>query len=138
LATADLSRGRLVFNTACVSCHTLYGEGGKVGPDLTGSGRNNLDYLMLNIVDPNALVPYDYQVTVLKTKDGRMISGLERNERDQTFDMITTNGVLTISKSDVAGKKRIETSMMPEGILDTLTEQQVIDLVAYLQSGGLK
>src|SRR5204863_7042516 len=52
LLKADLSRGRTVFNTACAACHTLYGEGGKVGPDLTGSGRENLDYLLENILDP--------------------------------------------------------------------------------------
>ena len=59
-----------------------------------------------------------------------MRDALERNDRDQTFDLITANEVLTINKSDLAGKKRIETSMMPEGILDTLSEQQVTDFLA--------
>ncbi|HLX63489.1 MAG TPA: PVC-type heme-binding CxxCH protein [Planctomycetota bacterium] len=133
---SDIKRGHEVFKKTCYNCHTLFGEGGKVGPDLTGSGRANLDYLMLNVVDPNAIVPYDYQVTVVKTKDGRMISGLERNDRDKTIDMITPNEVVTINKSEIASKKKIETSMMPEGILDTLKEQEIIDLVAFLQSNG--
>ena len=135
---SDVKRGRDVFKKTCYNCHTLFGEGGKVGPDLTGSGRANLDYLMLNVVDPNALVPFEYQVTVVKTNDGRMITGIERNVRDKTFDMITPNELVTISKSDVKSKKRIETSMMPEGILDTLKEQEIIDLVAFLQSDGTK
>src|SRR6185369_13067115 len=56
LAKADKSLGRTVFNSACAACHTLYSEGGKVGPDLTGGGRDNLDYLLENIVDPSAVV----------------------------------------------------------------------------------
>ncbi len=135
---SDITRGYTVFKKTCYSCHTLFGEGGKVGPDLTGSGRANLEYLMLNVVDPNALVQYDYQVSVIRTKDGRMLSGLERNDREKTFDLITPNEVLTLTKSDIVSKKRIETSMMPEGIFDTLKEQEVIDLVAFLQSNGLK
>ncbi|PYM11214.1 MAG: dehydrogenase, partial [Verrucomicrobia bacterium] len=63
LARADRNQGRLTFNTACASCHTLYGEGGKVGPDLTGGGRNNLDYLLQNIVDPNAVVTADFRMS---------------------------------------------------------------------------
>ena len=65
-------------------------------------------------------------------------SGLIRNDREKTFDLITPNEVLTLSKSDVTSKKRIETSMMPEGILDTLKEQDVIDLAAYLRGDGTK
>lgn len=132
----DVKRGYEVFKKTCVNCHTLFGEGGKVGPDLTGSGRANLDYLLTNIVDPNALVQYDYQITVLRMKDGRMISGLKRNDRDKTFDMITANEMLTVGKNEVATEKRIDTSMMPEGILDTLSDQQLLDLIAFLQSDG--
>src|SRR5213594_2704417 len=62
LAKADKSQGRLAFNTACASCHTLYGEGGKVGPDLTGGGRDNLDYLLENIVDPSAVVTAEFRM----------------------------------------------------------------------------
>jgi putative membrane-bound dehydrogenase-like protein len=131
---ADIGRGHAVFKKTCFNCHTLFGEGGKVGPDLTGSGRANLDYLLLNVIDPNAIVASEYMVTIIKTKDGRMISGLVRNDRETTFDMITTNEVLTIAKNEVAARKMIQTSMMPEGILDTLSEAEVIDLVAFLQS----
>ena len=66
----------MIFNTACASCHTLYGEGGKVGPDLTGGGRNNLDYLLENIVDPSAVVTADFRMSILDLKDGRVLNGL--------------------------------------------------------------
>ena len=135
---SDIKRGHEVFKKTCYTCHTLFGEGGKVGPDLTGSGRANLDYLMLNVVDPNAIVPFEYKVTIVKTHDGRMLTGIIRNDREKTFDLITPGEVLTLQKTDVKSRKRIETSMMPEGILDSLKEQEVIDLVAFLQSDGGK
>lgn len=136
---SDLKRGQLAFKKTCQNCHTLFGEGGKVGPELTGSGRKNLDYLMLNVVDPNALVPYEYQMTVVRTKDGRVVSGiLRRVERPNTIELITPNETVIIEKSDIVSKKTIAQSMMPEGILDSLSEQEVIDLVAYLQSDGVK
>ena len=135
---ADVKRGHDVFKKTCYGCHTLFGEGGKVGPDLTGSGRANLDYLMLNVVDPNALVANEYMVNIIKTNDGRMLSGIVRNDREKTFDLITPNETLTLQKSDVKSKKKIELSMMPEGILDSLKEQEVIDLVAFLRGDGAK
>ena len=68
LTEADRSRGRLLFQQTCASCHVLFGQGGQVGPELTGSQRMNLDYLLENILDPSALVPREYQVTVLVLK----------------------------------------------------------------------
>ena len=55
---------------------TLYGEGGKVGPDLTGGGRNNLDYLLENIVDPSAVVTADFRMSIVELKDGGVLNGL--------------------------------------------------------------
>src|SRR5438105_7157785 len=68
LKGADRSKGRLVFQQACGSCHMLFGEGGKIGPELTGAQRMNLDYLLENILDPSALVPSEYQVSILELK----------------------------------------------------------------------
>jgi mono/diheme cytochrome c family protein len=65
LAAADKSRGRAVFAKTCATCHRLFGAGGQVGPDLTGAGRKDLDYLLSNIVDPSAVVTKDFQLTVL-------------------------------------------------------------------------
>src|SRR5256885_13541793 len=86
LANADKNQGRLAYNTACASCHTLYGEGGKVGPDLTGGGRNNLDYLLDNIVDPSAVVTSDFRISILDLKDVRVLNGIiaARTERTLT------------------------------------------------------
>src|SRR5207249_7154399 len=91
LAKADKIQGRAAFNTACAACHTLYGEGGKVGPDLTGSGRDNLDYLLENIVDPSAVVTADFRMSIVDIKDGRVLNGLiaATTGRTLTFKMMT-------------------------------------------------
>ncbi len=68
LAKADISDGRLVFDRTCAACHTLFDSGGKVGPNLTGSQRTNLDYLLENVVDPNAVVAREYKMTVVVDK----------------------------------------------------------------------
>src|SRR6185295_10998525 len=72
----DATRGRAVFARICQQCHTLYEVGGKVGPDLTGSNRADLDYILQNIIDPNAVIPNDYRVSNLEMKDGRSMIGL--------------------------------------------------------------
>src|SRR5260370_8789571 len=72
----DASRGRAVFARACQQCHTLFDTGGKDGPELTGSNRGDLDYILQNMVDPNALIPNDYRAWNLETTDPRPISGI--------------------------------------------------------------
>ena len=71
----DPSRGRAIYAKTCRQCHTLYGDGGKVGPDLTGSNRANLDYLLHNMLDPSAEVGKDYQAYVIRTRSGRILTG---------------------------------------------------------------
>src|SRR5207237_1516877 len=71
----DAPRGRAVFARVCQQCHTLFEVGGKVGPDLTGSNRADLDYILQNIIDPNAVIPNDYKAWNLETTDERPISG---------------------------------------------------------------
>src|SRR5262245_39897103 len=76
----DLSLGRAVFNKTCAQCHTLFGVGGKIGPDITGSNRPNLDYLLENILDPGAVIPNEYKVTVLELVNGRVVTGIVKGE----------------------------------------------------------
>ena len=66
---ADLALGRRLFAKTCMQCHTLYGVGGKVGPDITGSNRGNLDYLLENILDPSAVIPNDYKATLIDLEE---------------------------------------------------------------------
>ena len=136
LAKADPAKGHQLFSAICASCHKLYGEGAALGPDLTGSDRHNLDYLLGNIIDPNALVPADYRVTVLKLKDGRTLTGVlpERNER--TLTVQTPAERLVIPRADVVEEQQLPASFMPEGLLTALGEENVRHLMAYLMSNG--
>lgn len=134
LAKADLSHGRLVFAKTCASCHKLFGEGHEIGPDITGSNRANLDYILENAIDPGAVVGNDYKMTTLVLNDGRVITGLVEKETDSAYTVRTVNDVALVAKSDVEERAPSELSLMPEGQLDQLTEEELRDLISYIAS----
>ncbi|MCR9118206.1 MAG: dehydrogenase, partial [bacterium] len=96
VAKSDLSRGRALFVKTCNNCHQLFGEGGKIGPEITGANRSNIDYLLENILDPNALVPKIYQLTLIETANGRILTGLVVEETEQVVTLQTTNEVILL------------------------------------------
>lgn len=132
LATADKSNGRALFKRACQNCHQLFGEGAKVGPDLTGANRGNMDYLLSNIVDPSGVVDKDYRMSILLLDDGRIINGLITSETDRTMTVQSATELVTIEKELVTARKITEKSPMPDGLLETLTADEVRDLIGYL------
>ncbi|MBI2949735.1 MAG: c-type cytochrome [Verrucomicrobia bacterium] len=132
LAQADKGAGRVVFNTVCASCHTLYGDGGKTGPDLTGGGRDNLDYLLENILDPSAVVTADFHMTVVSLKDGRVFNGLVAAKTERTLTLQTATETLTVERGDIQSAEASSLSLMPEGLIEALTPDQARDLIAYL------
>jgi len=132
----DASRGRAVFARTCLQCHTLFGEGGKVGPDITGSNRGDLDYILQNIVDPNAVIPNDYRTSNLETKDERVITGIVTKQDENAVTIVTANETVIVPRGDVKSLQQGEISMMPEGLLQALNSGEVRDLVAYLKSAG--
>ncbi|QDU27448.1 Cytochrome c [Anatilimnocola aggregata] len=134
LATANASHGRAIFAKNCASCHKLFDEGGKMGPDLTGSQRTNLDYVLENALDPSAVVPRDYQVTTFLLDNGRVVQGIVLRETAVAVTAQTPNEVLTIPVSTIEERKLSKLSMMPEGIFQRLSDNDVRDLVAYLAS----
>jgi putative heme-binding domain-containing protein len=118
----------------CAACHKLHGEGGALAPDLTGSARDNLTYLLENIIDPNAIVPVDFRLSIVTLKDGRVLSGFVGGKTDRTFTLRTMTETPTIDRSDVRKIVESPNSLMPEGLLSALSEMQVRDLFGYLQS----
>ena len=134
---ADAVRGKAVFARVCSACHLLFGEGGKLGPDLTGSGRKDLDYLVRNIVDPSAIVPRDYQMTIVTLKDGQVLSGVVPRGDDKTLTLQSIVETRVLDRSQIAKVEPQPISWMPEGLLQSLEERQVRDLVAYLRSDGV-
>jgi putative heme-binding domain-containing protein len=133
LAAADLGKGRALFAKHCQNCHRMYGEGAAVGPDLTGSNRSNLDYLLGNVIDPSAVVDKNYRMTILLLEDNRVINGLVTDETDRTVTVQTATELLTFDRETIELRKITEKSPMPDGLLDTLTADQIRDLVGYLR-----
>ena len=135
IAKADASRGRAVFEKTCASCHVLYGTGGKIGPDLTGSNRANLDYILLNSVDPSYDVPEGYKMVLIQTVDGRLLNGVVAEEDEVRVVLKTVEQPeVIIQKDDIEARKISEKSMMPDGQLEQMKPQEVIDLVKYLRT----
>ena len=132
----DGSRGRVVFERVCAQCHTLFDAGGKVGPDLTGSNRGDLDYILQNMVDPNAIIPNDYRASTIETKDGRSITGIVKQQDDKSVTLATQNETLVLSRNEITSLQQSDLSMMPEGLLVPLTDQEVRDLIYYLGRPG--
>lgn len=133
LAKGDAAKGKQVFSSVCGVCHKIFGEGGAIAPDLTGSDRKNLSYLLENIVDPSAVVPADYRVSVIKLKDGRVLTGVIPEQTEKLMTVQTPTERLTIEKSLVAEQTQLTQSLMPEGLLPALGEEKVKDLFAYLR-----
>jgi putative membrane-bound dehydrogenase-like protein len=132
LAKANLSQGRLLFTAVCGACHSMYGQGGKIGPDLTGSGRANLDYLLENIADPSGVVSADFRMSLLTHKDGRILSGVITESNARTLTLRTMTETMTLDRADIVKQETSPLSMMPEGLLLAFQPDQVRDLIAYL------
>jgi putative heme-binding domain-containing protein len=136
IAKADLSQGRLVFQTTCATCHKLYGEGGQIGPDLTGAGRDNMDYLLENIGDPSAVVSADFRMSIVALNDGRVFNGIITSKTDKMMTLQTMTEKLTVETSNLKRIKESSQSLMPEGLIEALKPEQVRDLFAYLMHRG--
>jgi putative membrane-bound dehydrogenase-like protein len=135
--TGDPYRGKQFFQTKCATCHTLFGEGAKIGPDLTGTDRRNRDFLVTSVVDPSAVIRNEYVAYVVATTNGRVLNGLVTEATPQTVTLVDAkNERTTLARQDIEEMKPSPQSLMPEKLLDDLDEQQIRDLFAYLQGPG--
>lgn len=130
---ADLEHGSQLFKKQCANCHKFFGEGGKIGPDITGSQRMNLDYMLENIVDPNSTVSKDYQMEVFQTDEGRVINGLVESETPEAVTIQTPTERIVIATSNIASRKKAAVSIMPLGLIDAMSDDDIRDLIGYLQ-----
>jgi putative heme-binding domain-containing protein len=124
----------LVFNQLCASCHRLYGSGGQIGPDLTGAGRQNLDYLLSNILDPSATVAADFRMWVVVLDDGRVLNGIVIAQTPKTITLQTAKEKIPLARSDIETTQPSTASLMPDGLLQPLSEKQIRDLISYLMT----
>jgi putative membrane-bound dehydrogenase-like protein len=134
LAAADRGRGRAIFARDCASCHVLFGAGRKLGPDLTGSNRRNLDYVLENLIDPGASVGQDFRAVTFTLADGRAITGVVSAADDRTLTVETAQSRLVLDRRDIESQTVQKQSLMPDGLLSKLSDAEVRDLVAYLAS----
>lgn len=134
LMDADASNGRLLFSRSCANCHTLFGEGKKIAPDLTGAQRNNINYLLENIVDPSATVSKNFKMKIIALDDGRVFNGVVVGQTEKTITLQTAIDQVPIQREDIDAERDSELSMMPENLLNVLDDEQIRDLIGYLMS----
>jgi putative membrane-bound dehydrogenase-like protein len=136
LAAADLNRGKELFQRTCAACHQLHGQGGKIGPDITGANRGNLEYLLSNILTPSAVIQDDYRMHIILTDDGRIYSGIPSEETERYLKLLVAESPepTQIPKSAIESREIAAVSLMPDGLLANLTDAEAIDLIGYLQS----
>ncbi len=135
MAKADASRGRQVYATTCGTCHQIFSEGVALGPDLTGSNRGDLGYLLENVLAPSAVVGKDYLLNVFTMKDGSTLGGMVHGETPEFAKLALPGGAtVDVKLADVQKREELPQSLMPAGLFDALPLDQVADLVKYLAS----
>jgi putative heme-binding domain-containing protein len=134
LAQGNVRAGRALFERTCSKCHTLFGEGGTIAPDLTGSGRKQLDYVLSNLIDPSAVIDPAYRLTTMITVDGRVLSGFIVHQGDKFLVLRTQEAQVRLAMGDIDELHTSSKSMMPEGMLRGLSDEEFRDLIVYLAS----
>lgn len=131
---ASPKNGQALFSKSCANCHVLFGQGGKIGPDLTGGNRRDLGYLLENLIDPDSSVAESYRSSIVSLVDGRTLTGVITQRTAKVIQLQTAEKLVVVDVDDVERVKQTQKSLMPEGLLEGLSDQQIRDLIAYLQS----
>jgi putative heme-binding domain-containing protein len=130
----SMERGRKIFENQCAKCHKFDGKGHEVGPNLDGAARD-IEYLLVNILDPNRVVGQPYYTRYVEMKDGRVETGLLQAEDKQSMTLKTENDVLKVLlKKDIGAVSVQEKSLMPEGLNKNISEQDFRDLIRYVMA----
>jgi putative membrane-bound dehydrogenase-like protein len=134
MSRADKPHGRELFGRLCAQCHKFFGEGRSLGPDLTGTQRDNAERLIVDIVDPNARVAPQFHVTLVETAEGRVITGMLQEETDQEIVIRTASDTVRLETDTIVARKLISESIMPRSLLRLLSNSDIQDLFSYLMS----
>jgi len=131
----DPARGHEIFTRVCGLCHTLFGEGGKIGPDLTQANRTDREFLLASIVDPSAAIRKEYLAYEAATKDDRVLAGVIVDQSGGNLTLGTDTGErVVVPQAQVVSLRESAVSVMPEGLVKPLTPQELRDLFSFLQS----
>ena len=134
---SDRKRGEALFTKHCATCHQLFGEGKKLGPDLTTGNRKDLEYLLVSIIDPSRFIRKEYVTSIVVTVDGRLLTGMILEETPAQIVLVDTNDQQTVvRRENIEEIRDSPVSLMPENILKPLTPQELRDLFGYLQADG--
>jgi putative heme-binding domain-containing protein len=142
LTGRDYDRGRAMFGAAnCFACHRFGDEGGAMGPDLTGAaGRFSARDLLESVVEPSKVISDQYAAVIIETTAGKLVTGRIINLAGDSItintDMLDPNATVNVDRRQVESMELSKVSMMPDGLLDTLNKEEVLDLMAYLLSRG--
>ncbi|MCB1244235.1 MAG: dehydrogenase [Verrucomicrobiales bacterium] len=132
--TGSSEAGHLLFTQRCAVCHKLFEEGNAIGPELTGYERGNLDFWLPAMLDPSLEIREGFNSFVATTKDGRKVMGMVAAQEPQTVTLRDPAGQTTVlNRADLASLEAIPVSLMPEGLLIGMDDQQLRDLFAYLR-----
>jgi putative heme-binding domain-containing protein len=135
LAKGNPYDGHKLYNQICGKCHTLFGQGGKIGPDLTTYKRDDLHGMLLNVLSPSAEIREGFENFIARTTDGRTITGLIA---DQDTNVVVLRGAdgqnVSLTRDEIEDLAASRNSLMPDGQLKDLSDQQIRDLFAYLRS----
>lgn len=138
----NFERGRQSFVDAqCLACHRFGVEGGGVGPDLTSVNTRfkRLD-LLESMIDPHKVVSEQFQNTTVELKNGDDVTGRLMDETADTLVLVPNplkpGESVTVKKSEVKSKGFSRLSPMPEGLLNTLSKEEILDLIAFMEAGG--
>jgi putative heme-binding domain-containing protein len=132
--------GKELFQQVCGLCHVLHGAGRQIGPELTGYERSNLEFLLPAIIDPSLAVREEYELVTVTLRpkagesEGALLTGFITAMEGGSVSIKDLAGNLTVlAETDIAERVHSPVSIMPEGLLDTLSAQQIADLFAYIQ-----
>ncbi|MFO0871795.1 MAG: PVC-type heme-binding CxxCH protein [Pirellulales bacterium] len=127
--------GKQLYVASCGKCHRLFEEGGRIGPDLTSYKRDDLRRMLLNVVNPSAEIREGFENYVAVTGDGRTLNGFIVEQDQQVVTLRGADGqTLVLSRDDLEDLRAVPVSLMPEGLLKELSDQQIRDLFAYLRA----
>jgi putative membrane-bound dehydrogenase-like protein len=133
----DRVRGHAIFMKTCAVCHTLWDEGNKIGPELNGADRKNIDVLAMNIVDPSAVIRAEFGATQIKTSSGQILVGLLVEQNAQSVTLLDANNARTVLGRDkIELMKPAALSLMPEKLLNPLSDPEILDFFAYVMGDG--
>lgn len=130
----NVKSGAAHFKKLCANCHQPDGLNESLGPKLAGTRTKGIEYIVENVIDPNAVIGRDFQARVVVTRDGRVVNGLIEMETPSAVTIRTATNSVTVARSEIEEILISDNSFMPENLLKDLTDAQKIELFKYLMS----